>query len=650
MMNKKLLLALFISALFTTTNAQDQTLMTINGKPVSKSEFEYLYKKNNSSVQQTRDDYMKLFIDYKLKVEEAKSLKLDTLPEFVTEYNNYKNQITQSYLIDTLSEQTVAKKIFARQKEYIDASYIIVQFKDRHVLPKDTLEAYNKALSIRDMLVGRNAKNFENVALEYSEDPSVKKMSRPGHLGWATSGSYVLPFEEAMYSLSKGETSQPIRTIFGYILLRVNDRKPNPGSADISHIWLPYPENATEQQIDSVQSKAQEIHKMLTKGGDFAEICKTYSSDKRSAENGGQIGTINLSARMDPSIKDAIFALNDKNIFTQPLKGLNGYQIIKLNKIIPDTSTWDGMKKELILNAKSTDFMFEVKSLMIDRLSNKLNYKLNKKTYSSLDKLAHEYLPIDSAYIANIEPNKVLFSINNKQYSTSDFAEYLKSSASARSALSTEILSLSFNDFLLEKLQQQALVNIEETDAEFKNILQEYHDGILLFNVMNSSVWDKAANDDESLAKCFEKNKAKYVWEEPRYKGHIIYCNSEESASLVKEFISKSDKNDDLSITIPATFNNDSTKMVVVRKGLWTKGDNKIVDNIIYNQEVEIPVNNNYPIHFVEGQFINAPEDYTDVKGLVISDLQEIKEREWIESLRNKYKVVINNKVLETIK
>lgn len=654
-MNKKIVL-LLITVLTSTvlySQTQNPVLMKIKDRPVTKSEFEYLYHKNNTSSQQSLDEYLKLFIDYKLKVEEAITQGLDTTKTFLSEYNNYKNQLIQPYLLDTISEQIIAKKLYDRLGENLEVSHILIRLpSDRRMLPKDTLAAYEKAISLRNELFGKKAKSFEEVAIGNSEDPSVSQTDRPGYLGWATSMMFVSPFENGMYSTNVGEVSMPVRSMFGYHLIKVHARRPDPGKMDVAHIMISFPQrNPTEAQRDSVKKIAEEVYSKLKSGSDYAELSEQYSSDRASADKGGNLGWIQTGTRYPREFMDAAFTLKNAGDITTPVETAFGFHIIKLNEK-EGRESWAEAKDKIVRQIGGSDLGEEVYTLKMEKLTKGINYQVDKNVYNSLLALTSTYFPLDSTSLSLTSiDNRTLLTIGDKKYSVADFTKYMEQNGNFRYNLSSDFLIKSFEKYILDNKKEAYIASLPSKYPEYNNLLREYHDGILLFNVMNEEVWEKAAKDTLGLTKYFNENKSKYKWDSPRYKGRIIYCKDEATLKAAKGIAGKNKNESDLDAILKSSLNTDSTSVVFSRKGVWAKGDNQFIDVDIFKVKgIEPEPIKNYPYYFIQGKQINSPEEYTDVKGMVVSDYQEYREKEWIQSLRDKFIVEIDEKVLETIK
>jgi len=658
-MNKKLLLGVIASLSIFGINAQteDPVLMKINNHPILKSEFEYLYNKNNTATKQSLDEYLKLFVDYKLKVEEAVTQGFDTASTFVKEYNSYKNQITQPYLKDTVSENTIAKQLYDRMGENIEVSHILIRLPQGNLLPKDTLAAYDKAMSIRNQLFGKKPKTFEELAKEYSEDPGAKQSERPGYLGWATSMMFVHPFEDAMYATPVNEVSMPVRSMFGYHLIKVHDKKADQGKVKVAHIMFSYPQrNATQQEKDSVKKVAEGVYERLLSGGNFGELAKEYSSDKMSAENGGSMGWLRAGLGLPAEFLDAAFAIKDTGNISAPITTAFGYHILKLEDKGP-RDTWAESKTNILERLRRSDQQEKVQDLTMKKRAREIHYKINDEAFLFLMDLAKDYYPSDSLFFEKVKDkqNMQLVSVDDvagniyNQYTLNNYMNYLSEGSNVRSTISTEFIEKTVNAFIADKINQSYANSLTRKYPEYRNLLKEYHDGILLFNVMNDEVWEKAAKDTVGLENYFAKNKSKYTWSAPHYKGHIVYCKDEATLKEAEKLAKKVKKGQDLNEFLKSKLDNDSVKFVFARKGVWGQGDNKFVDSYIFKSAETPEPLKDYPFYFVTGKSLKSPEEYLDVKGLVISDLQEQREKEWISALREKFPVEIDDKILKTI-
>ncbi|MBP1617897.1 MAG: PpiC-type peptidyl-prolyl cis-trans isomerase [Bacteroidetes bacterium] len=649
-MNKKIVFSLIVLVFFGTLSAQknDPVVLKINGNPVTKSEFEYIYHKNSSAGETDKkslDDYLNLFVNYKLKVEEAKFLKMDTVASFLKEYSGYKAQLADPYLQDTISELALAKKYYDRLGENLEVSHILIPFTQKKMLPADTLDAYNKALDVwKKVTDASHPIPFEKAAAEFSSDHSGK---RPGYLGWVTANMLVAPFENAIYNMKAGSISLPIRTNFGYHIILLHSRRPDIGESRVAHIMFATNVQMTPKQVDSVYSQAEIIYQKLVAGGDYAQLAKEYSFDKYSSEHSGEIGWVKVGARFPSEWLEASFSLKEVNDFTKPIKTDYGYHIIKLLEKKP-REPFTALKSQIMNYVKNGDHKKELDALKIAKLKTDIKPEVNLKAYLALLGLSNTEFPCDSAFLAHAQKIKQPFlKVDKNTYTTDDFVEFLKIEKPRTTAVSTEYFTDRFNSFLLTKLNHAKEQSLSSKYPEFKNLSNEYFDGILLFDIMNREVWQKAEKDTAGLEKYFADNKAKYTWGQPKHKGYVIHCKDKSVLNKAKEIVAQNKGKNNLPQLLSSL--NDSIGRVTIEVGTWGEGDNAYVDKEFYGKENKKEMKA-YPLYFIEARSITAPEDYIDVKGQIVSDYQDYLEKIWVESLHKKYKVEVNKKVLGTVK
>lgn len=629
----------------------DPILMKINGNKITKSDFEYAYKKanNEASEDQSVDQFLESFINYKLKVEEAKSLEMNKDEIFLKEYSRYLEQSQSPYITDSISPEIVARKIYDRLGQNVQMSQLFVAFPTEDILPKDTLKTYNKIVSIRESAIKGDDKEFEELVIKFSDDSVSRKSSIPGYLGWKTALMLDPEVEEAMYSTELDSISQPIRTNRGYYLIKVFNRRQDLGQINLSHIFFPYPyENSNTAQKDSVRSQAQKVYEELLSGANFAQAATQYSLDQPTASRGGALGWFGVSNPLPPVFEAPLFSLKEGEI-SQPLEMDYGFHIFKIvNKRYQ--LPWENLKEQIIKAISQDNRNEQIKELKREKLKKEFPYSLNDSAYNQLETIAGTYHIADSIFFEKIAPlnDLLLLSTGNKEYKVIDFVHFLAENPNTNFALSTDILSHKVNDFILQKLQEEQKASLDEKYPEFHHLTTEYYDGILLFDVMNQEIWTKAQNDTKALQQLFTDNPSKYQWETPRYKGYVIHAKDKSTLKKVKELIKRYPNQDTLGQILIQKLNSDSIKNIYIEKGLWGKGENGFIDRTIFktknNREII-----GYPEFVISGKLINSPETFEDVRGLLISEYQTILEKEWIESLRKKYKVEINDDVLKSI-
>ena len=639
----KLIAFLALSA-GTFAQTTDPVLMTINNKPVLKSEFEYIYNKNNSNNsldKKTLDEYVDLFINFKLKVEEAKTQGIDTTKSFITELAGYRSQLTKPYLTDSKVDEALLHEAYDRSKEDVDVSHILIRI-PQNATPADTLKAFNEINAIWKRV---QKEDFAKVAKEVSQDQSAEQNS--GHIGWVSAFRTVYPFETMAYNTPVGTISKPVRTAFGYHILKIHARRNSLGEILVSHIMI-FTSKGDEAKNKKAKVTIDSIYQRVLAGDDFGTLAKTYSNDKGSSVKNGELPWFG-TGRMVPEFETAAFALKKVGDVSQPVQSAYGWHIIKLMDK-KGLAPFDELKADLERKLKhderanSGQHAFLLKS----RLEN--NYQQNNANVQEFYKILTKRKLTDSTFIAEASKlDKPLFSFAGKSFTQTDFARYLKKNSTSDKSIPSEIIDEKLNAFADAELLSYEDSQLENKYDDFRFLMEEYHDGILLFEVSNREVWEKASKDTPGLEKYFNEHKSDYTWEKPHFKGHIILCKDKETLLAAKAIVKKS---------VPDSIDkylrtrlNDSIQYVKVEKGLFVQGENKVVDDQIFKTKEKYVPSKDYPFFFVSGKLLkNKPEDYTDVRGLVTADYQEFLEREWIKALRAKYPVNVDQNVLKTVK
>jgi peptidyl-prolyl cis-trans isomerase SurA len=609
-------------------------------KEITLSEFEYIYNKNNSDNvldKKSLNEYVDLFVVFKLKVEEALSQKLDTLSSFKTELASYQKQLAEPYLQDSDEMEKLLNEAYDRKKNEVEVSHILIKIPNAGSAA-DTLQAYNQALAIWK----RTAKeDFTKLAAEVSEDPSVGRNN--GYVGWITALRTPYAFETTAFTTPVGSVSKPVRTFLGYHLIKVINKRVSRGEALAAHIMkFTRPDSIKEQAKTTIDS----IYARVKAGDDFAELAKKYSDDKGSARNGGELMWFRNEQRMVPEFEDAAFALKNKGDVSEPVLSLYGWHIIKLldKKPLP---AYDEMKGELEVKIRNDERMQKVKDAFGNKIKQEAGFTLDKPALDEVRSFVSKFASNDSLY--NVEAaklNKTLFTVGNEKYSQKDFAAYLKSSVMPN-IIQAEIFDYKLNNYVNEKLTDYEKNQLDKKYSEYHHLMNEYHDGILLFDVSNQEVWEKATKDTEGLKKYFAENKQNYSWEKPHYKGRVIYCKDKATLKAAKSIVKKAD-NDSIDKYLKTRLN-DSITYVKTEKGLWIEGDSKAVDAQIFKKE-KYQSSEEYPYYFVAGKLLKTtPESYEDVRGAVTTDYQNYLEKEWVAALRQKYPVSIDENVLKTL-
>ena len=472
---KKLTIALSLFAAITSqqtlAQSSDPTIMTINGVPVSRSEFEYSYNKNNGEGvidKLSVDEYVTLFVNYKLKVAAALDAKLDTLSSFRQEYAMYRDQQVKPTMVTDAEVLAEARQMYDRTKAMIGSRGLI----------------------------------------------------RPAH-----------------------------------ILLKLSTK-------------------ATAQQQDKIKQRIDSVYSALQAGADFAEMAEKVSDDDGSAARGGELPWIAPSQTLK-EFEDVAYSLAPGEM-SKPFLSPIGYHIV-LMKERKQLEPFDSLKQNIVASLERRGIRNDIADM-----------KLRRKVNESAGKLT------------------------------------------------------------AEQVMQQQSDSLAATDNELKYLFQEYHDGLLLYEISSREVWDKASQDEAALKAWFDTHKKNYAWKEPRYKGIAYHVKTKADVKAVKKCV-KSLPFDQWTEALRTTFNPDSVIRIRVEKGIFKPGDNATIDKMVFKQNVSATSDANYPIDAVFGKKVKRPDDYTDVRQQVVEDLQDYLEKEWVEDLRRRYQVEVNKEVLKTV-
>ena len=632
-----LILCIVHCALCINLKAQDEVLMTINGEPITKSEFEYIYNKNNSDNaidKKTLDEYVELFVNFKLKVAEAKAQGLDTTKTFKRELNGYRKQLAKPYLTDAELEDALFREAYSHFSEDCEVSHILIKTEG-----DDTLTSYNKALEVIARL--NAGEDFGKVADETSADQSVAR--NHGYLGWFTALQLVWPFEKAMYDLPLNQISTPIKSDYGYHVIKVHNRRSAWGQVNARHIMKVCSESMTPDMQNKKYQEMVEIKKRLDAGEDFATLAKEVSDDKASAQKGGDLGWFGIG-RMVREFEVATYALNAGET-SEIIKTRFGYHIINLKEkrgVEPFEKKKADIQRMMQYDSRST----AAKTSFINKLKKEYNFQINNNEVIKAKVLAVQYADNDSLLkIKAVEHDGALITFADQQITTSELVSYYVMTKAMGTDMDTKI------DQIAEmKLMQYEDSQLENKYTDFANLMKEYHDGILLFEVSNHEVWEKAIKDKKGLEKYFKQNRKNYTWSEPRYRGFVVKCKDEATAKRLNKEIKRMNP-DSVVNYVRTKVNNDSITFATIERGLWKQGENSHVDLTQFKQtNTQVEVNEKLPIVITIGKKLKKPETYIDVRGTITADYQNHLEKLWIENLRNKYTVEINQEVLNTLR
>ena len=627
--------------------SQEIDILTINGNKVYKSEFEQIYWKNKKEKLATKEDldeYIDLFINFKLKVLAAEKLGLDTMNKFINELNGYKIQLEKPYLIDTAINEALIKEAYFRTINEIEASHIMIKVSPTSS-PLDTLKAWRTIDSISKVLANTKS-SFGELAEELSHCPSGK-MDK-GNLGYFNAFKMVYPFENAAYNTTIGKVSPIVRTRFGYHLVKPHNLRKAKGRVKAAHIMIVC-DSKKQSDCNNAKEKIDAIYSSIMNGESFEEIAKESSNDRKSAQKGGELGWISSGGNVYPSFENAVFNLIANNQISKPFQTPNGWHIVK-RLDFENVKSYEDLRYELKNKIQKDARAQKTRSSFINSL--KITYSLKEtfdpKTVQNI--LANKYF--DSIEIRkNTRPksiDKVIVDFTENQFTYKDFIVFLSNTSKQLGKYKSDVklISEKYNQFLNLNLIEYEKTQLPLKYPDFKALLKEYRDGILLFDISDQMIWSKAIKDTSGLKLFYEKNQ--HTWKYPnRAKTEIYTTQDKKTAKKIYKLLSKKIKYD----SIQKIVNQDDLNVELNKKTLDEFND----FNMSYNELSEgitkpIKVNEKFIILNVYEKLDSRNKLLNEAEGIIVSAYQNHLEKEWIKKLRSENDITVNYDALYSIK
>lgn len=630
---------------------KEPVVMTINEKPVTKSEFLQIYTKNNpnpSFDKDSLDQYMELFQVFKLKVAEAEALGYDTLPRLLKELEGYKKQLALPYLIDSVQNQAMVQEAYNRTATEVRCSHILVKL-DPNASPKDTLAAYNRLLGLKARI--EKGEDFASVAKSKlgSEDPSV--VNNGGDLGYFTAFQMVYPFEEKAYTTQVGAICEPFRTRFGYHILKVTDKRAARGTIKVAHVMISTGREASAETRQNAEKKINEIYDSLSAGASWEKIVSAYSEDANSIKKSGELPAFGsgTSQRMVLEFEDAAFGLKRVGEFSKPVKTQYGYHVIKLIEWTP-VKSYDLLRRELQAKVNKDERSKITQDSFVQKLKQQYNY-----AYKADKGLAWFEQQIDSTFFmgkwkaSSLKSNKTLFVLGSQKFKQKDFAQYVeKNFRTVRKDAPAVVVKQLYTQWEKNQILAYEEALLPAKYPAYKALLQEYHDGIILYEIMQDLVWNKAVKDTAGLRAFFMENRSKYVWSQ-RLDATVYECKDEHVAVQVYGMLVSADTI--TSKEVLEVINKDSELNLKVRMNKFEVAQTPYLKDRNFTPGLN-------PVYSMDGKWYvikvaavlaPAPKEFNEAKGLATSDFQAFLEKKWLEGLRLKHKIVINEDALYQI-
>lgn len=637
---------LFSSVLFA-QNSSKEVLFTIDDKPYYTDEFVRVYNKNIDLVkdesQKDLNQYLELFVAYKLKIAKANKIGLQNGLQYINELKSYRGQLAKNYTSDSKVTKALIEEAYARMQKEVKAAHILILC-DENASPEDTIKAYNKAMDIRKKIT--DGASFEDTALQFSEDPSAKE--NKGNLGYFSAFRMVYPFETAAFTTKVGEVSKPVRTKFGYHLVKVLDTRNNLGEVTAAHIMIVKPQGATAEAIAKGKSTIQDIYTKLKQGENFEALATQFSEDKNSALRGGVLPKFASGQLSSEIFENKAFGLKNVGDYTEPFESQFGWHIIKLIEKHPIKKI-EEIERELESKIKKDDRSRIITNTLNAKLRSKYKVVREEKMYAKIKASV-----TDKYYTADWkQPEKStdfdapLFQIESKPISGNEFLTELNSRQKGKLTIKPigKLVDNVYDSFLDYQLNVYYNDNLEKEFPEFANIVEEYRDGLLLFDLMEKEIWNRAKQDTVSLKKYFDENKAKYSW---KNRVEVIRASSskENFAKDAKKMLQKEVKLEE----IKSKLNTKDVVNIMIKEEVLEEGE--ATKNIAFKTGVSEVYKDGafFYVNKVVKVIPAGPKALEETKGKVINDYQQYLEDNWVSELKKEFKVNVNASVFEKLK
>jgi peptidyl-prolyl cis-trans isomerase SurA len=646
---QKLFLSLFLVFSIATNAQKNQkdVLFTIDDKPYYTDEFIKVYNKNLELVkdesQKDLSQYLELFVGYKLKVNKANKIGLQNSVQYQNELKSYRNQLSKNYTSDSKVTTALVNEGYERLKKEINAAHILIMV-DENAAPADTLVAYKKTLAVRERAL--KGEDFGKLALELSEDPSAKENN--GDLGFFTSFRMVYAFESAAYKTPVGAISMPVRTRFGYHLIKVKEVRDNRGEVSVAHIMIM---NAKEgEAAEKPETTIEELYKKIQQGEKFEEVAKQFSEDKSSASKGGVLNRFGSGQLSSEEFESVAFSLTKDNPISKPFKSQFGWHIVKLIEKFP-LKSYEESRTELENKIAKDDRSRLITNSLTEKLRKKYVIKRDNKVYTTIEKLVNNDF-YDAKWTLPEDIKKYdtrLFSIENKIISGTNFINFIneqQKSGYGTKPIQKLVESL-YNKFVDDQINIYYNDNLEGEFPEFASVMEEYRDGLLLFDLMEKEIWQRSKSDTLGLRTFHSVNKNKYLW---KNRVKIIVASST-NIDVMKKALTMI-KKDVLPQTIKEKLNTKEVVNIMIVEGTFEEGADAIPKGTKFEKGIsEITKQGEY--YFVTKvleTIPSEPKSFEDSRGRIVNDYQQYLEQNWVSELKKEFQVKINTAVFENVK
>ncbi len=640
------LLIFMLPVICLTQDLSDKMLMTVAGKAVSAGEFIRMYKKSNvAEIPSNIDDYLQQYIIFKLKVADAISEGLDTTKAFRNEFNGYRNQLAQNYLTDTGVREKLLQETYKRSLTEINARHILINCSPS-AKPEDTLTAWQKAADIKERII--TGESFEQVARATSDDPSVK--INGGNLGYFTVFQMIMPFEDAVYNLKTGAISNPVRTPFGYHIIQVTDKRPARGKILVAHIMKAAPPGIGEDEAKKAEETIKLIYKEVQEGASFSELARKYSDHKESAANGGNMNWFG-TGEIISEFTEAAFSIPNAGQYTKPIRTPYGWHIIKLLDRRPHGS-FEQTRSYLESKINQSHLNSLSKKSFTDKLKAEYKFRINQPAYRWLVNNTDTLIIRGQAkYKREYMPSANLYSFADQRFTVKEFAAYIE----RRGLMIITDDPVSFVNQSIETCVSDQIIKYENSILEtkytdFRYLMKEFHDGILLFEISGKKVWNRINEDSTGLRRYYEHHKNENLTRKGIEAKIYTLRSPGKEKKLLSTYRKYSRKNECDELMLEK-FNSDNDSVLVITEGQWFTGDDPELEKIKWTKGIQVYTINNYPSIVAISRVIEQePLPFEEVAGDMLMGYQDYLESEWIMQLKSKYPVNVDDRIFLEIK
>ena len=631
----------------TSLQDEDTYLLRIGNEHVLAEEFLHMLSKNRDFDEEEQklspeefEENFNLFINYKLKVQEAEALGMHESEEFRREFDTFKEDLKKPYLLENSLQEGELRKAYSRMQEVVHAKHILLRFPPR-ASKEDSISVFRMAQNIKEKAV--KGARFEELALEYSQDPSVK--TNKGDLGYFTSLQMVYPFEDAVYNLQIGEISEPVLTSFGYHIIKLEDRKPNPGQIKVSHILVrtdpsdPISEDRARRKITDIYTELQK------ESTSWEEVCSAYSEDESTKNSGGELPWFGVGSFIK-EFENTAFSLKEIGEISSPVKSPYGYHVIRLEKTKPLASyeeMEESLKSKILRDSRSQLIQSQVLAIQKSKYNFKENSLIIQKVEEILNNQPKDLPNSKKAIEEKSLMDSTLFEISGNPKTVIDFLAFIEKDEAVVKTKNQDFFRPWLDEYIRASLNDAEENDLKANNEEFRLLIKEYRDGILLFNLMNEMVWQKALLDSSGQQEYYEKHRDHYKWE-PRTEALIVKLNNSKLVPRAEAFLKDRTYQGDLKSEIERLFEDQSPIAYQVYQGVFEYKQHAILKNLPTMDKNFQKITVDGKSHFIllGKKYPAGPKAFTETKGKVIQDYQESLDKDLISLLKKNYIIQVN--------